>query len=209
VGILTPSASIWGMLSFLNCPPESVTIEFCIFRVQTAHMRILLTIIALTFFFGSRAQKYLPTDPIMGVGPALSFTPYSLGPEINSIKNWQVRPYTGFSAGYIFSGRGGASYLSAQTGLMLLKPLNNNFSAFAGVSVAPTYIIGSLPYSPLPNQAGNNFNGLNLNMGISGGLIYTNDARTFSISGSVSVERYSYPVYTSRPPSNGNIGKGY
>ncbi len=189
-----------------------MTPEFCIFRVQTAHMRIILSLLALTFFLDSRAQRYLPTDPIMGVGPALSFTPYALGMGTTPIKNWQVRSYTNFSAGYIFSGRGGASYVSAQTGLVLIKPLNNNFSAFASASVGPTYMIGSLPYSPLPNHAFNNFNGLNLNAGISGGLIYTNDARTFSISGSVSVERYSYPLYgqpTPPPPSNGNVGRRY
>jgi hypothetical protein len=37
--------------------------------------------------------------------------------------------------------------------------------------------------------------GLVLNAGVQAGLIYTNDAKTFSISGSVELERGSYPVY--------------
>jgi hypothetical protein len=177
-------------------------------------MRILLTILALTFFLGSRAQKYAPLDPVMGYSPALTIGPGTFGPDLGQgmspIRSWQIRPYTGFSTGYIFSGRGGASYVSAQTGLMLIKPINNNFSAFAGISAGPTaYRVGSLPFSPLPNAAGNNFNGLNLNAGVSGGLIYTNDARTFSISGSVSVERYSYPLYRPATPATGNVGRQY
>jgi hypothetical protein len=152
-------------------------------------MRILLTLLVSTLLLRSEAQKYVPLDPMIGLSPALSFTPYTFGPEVGQVRHWQVRPFTTFSGGYVFSTRGYANYLSAQTGWMLLRPLNNNISAFAGISAGPTlYRIGSTPFS-------NNIGGLNLTAGVTGGLIYTNDARTFSISGSVSVERYSYPAY--------------
>jgi hypothetical protein len=37
--------------------------------------------------------------------------------------------------------------------------------------------------------------GLGLNAGVQAGLIYTNDAKTFSISGSVELQKSNYPVY--------------
>lgn len=40
-----------------------------------------------------------------------------------------------------------------------------------------------------------------INTGIEMGLMYINDARTFSISGSIGIERDSYPVYPSPPPN--------
>jgi hypothetical protein len=50
---------------------------------------------------------------------------------------------------------------------------------------------------PATNYPGNNFSrpDFGLNARVEGGLIYTNDAKTFSISGSVGIEKGSYPVY--------------
>jgi hypothetical protein len=96
----------------------------------------------------------------------------------------------------MFLGGGGVSYVSAPVGLVLYRPLNNNFTAFAAATIAPTAFHFSSLYSNTPGYPATNLTGLGVNAGVSGGLIYTNDAKTFSISGSISVERGSYPVYT-------------
>jgi len=120
---------------------------------------------------------------------------------------WQLRPTAGLSAGYIFFNHGGASYVSAPLSLTLYHPFSPNVNAFGGIVAAPTvFSTGSL-YAPSPfNQpfSGSDFTrGLGINAGIQGGLMYTNDAHTFSISGSVILERGSYPAYSS-PRQTGN-----
>jgi hypothetical protein len=90
------------------------------------------------------------------------------------------------------------SYVTAPLSLNLYHPLTSNVTAFAGLVAAPTvFSMGGL-YAPSPlNQPfGNDFTrGLGINAGIQGGLIYTNDAHTFSISGSIFMERGSYSGY--------------
>jgi hypothetical protein len=92
------------------------------------------------------------------------------------------------------------SYVTAPLSLNLYHPLTPNVTAFAGIVAAPTlFSMGSL-YAPSPfNQPfGSDFNrGLGINAGIQGGLIYTNDAHTFSISGSIFMERGGYSTYPS------------
>jgi hypothetical protein len=142
---------------------------------------MLLTLLASIAFLTPRAQTHVP--PGSGIG----FTP------------WQLRSYASVSAGYLFLGRGGMSYFSAPVGVALYRRLNSNFTAFAGVNIAPTVFNMSRLYTD-PAYPANRFTNLGVNAGIQGGLIYTNDAKTFSISGSISVERGSYPVYS--PPRN-------
>jgi hypothetical protein len=173
--------------------------------VQSDYMRILFTLLASMAFLILKAQTHLPIDGRWGVMPWQSFTPYTLSLDADQISHWQVRPYAGVSAGYIFGGNG-ISYLSAPVGVAFYRPLNRKLSAFATAYVAPTvFNAGSLYMDPLINPAGNTFRGLGLNTGVSGGVIYTNEAKTFSISGSISVERGSYPVYV--PPYKANTGK--
>jgi len=162
-------------------------------------MRILLSTILLTALLSAtaflstqaQAQPYLPGHNL----PPL--TPTTTDP----IQKWQLRPYASLQAGYTFF-HGGISYLSVPAGVALFHPLNKNISAFAGVSAAPVaFSISRLYTGPAINESyPGNFSrpyGLGLNAGIQGGLIYTNDAKTFSISGSVELERGSYPVYPS------------
>jgi hypothetical protein len=147
-------------------------------------MRIFLSTILLTAFLAAEAQP-----------PPL--TPASTDPT----QKWQVRPYVSVQAGYAFF-HGGLSYLSVPTGVALIHPLNNNFSAFAGVSTVPVaFSMSRLYAAPAVNGSNSgNFSrpyGFGLNAAVQAGLIYTNDAKTFSISGSVGLERGSYPVYPS------------
>jgi hypothetical protein len=155
-------------------------------------MRMLLTLFACFTFFAPSAQTHL-------------FVPYSqfavpfsrfVNPGLNH--GWQLQPFASASLGYTFIG-GGISYLSAPVGIALYHPLNNNFTAFGAATVAPTVFHFNSLYMASPGYPGNNFTALGVNAGITGGVIYTNDAKTFSISGSISVQRGSYPVYI--PPA--------
>ena len=161
-------------------------------------MRILLSILILTTFLSTKAQSYLP-----GHGLALGYTPWQ--PFVPSValgnsdlsKKWEVRPYASLQMGYAFF-NGGVSYLSVPAGVALFHPLTNNITAFAGVSAAPVAFSMSRLYTdPAANGSFSRPYGLGLNAGVQAGLIYTNDAKTFSISGSVELQRSSYPVYPS------------
>jgi hypothetical protein len=137
--------------------------------------------------------------------PWQPFVPYSLFTNSNPKHKVQVQPFASISAGYMFLG-GGVSYLSAPVGLVVYRPLNNNFTTFAAATVAPTvFHFNSLLYNT-PGYPGGSFTRLGVNAGVTGGVIYTNDAKTFSISGSITVERGSYPVYV--PPAT-NTRKQY
>jgi hypothetical protein len=175
--------------------------EISNFKVQFGNMRLLFTLLASIAFLAPKAQGHLPVGGGLGAGwgfaPWQPYVPYSLILDSDSSHRWQMRPYASLSAGYMFLG-GGVSYLSAPVGVIFYKPLNDNFTTFAGASVAPTVFNFSRLYAQ--QVPGNNFTGLSVNPSVQGGLIYTNDAKTFSISGSISVERGSYPVYApSRP----------
>jgi hypothetical protein len=171
-------------------------------------MRILFTLLATIAFLLPRAQT-LPAHLPVTAGGGWGFTPwqplvpYSLTVDGGTNHGWRMRPYASLSAGYIFWG-GGISYVSAPVGVIAYRPLNNNFTTFGAISVAPTvFNFNQFVGGPIP---GNNLTGLGLNASITGGLIYTNEAKTFSISGSISVERGSSPVYF---PDRANNTKQY
>ncbi len=117
-----------------------------------------------------------------------------------SNKKWFVSKYVGISTGVVFAGGSTATYISAPIGLQLNRKLNNNLYAFAGVSVAPTYvnfnqafISGTMPKGFQTNtymKPGS----LGVYTRAELGLMYVNDDKTFSISGSIGIERSSYPV---------------
>jgi hypothetical protein len=172
-------------------------------------MRILLTILVLIIFLSTRAQSHLPINTLgFGYTQWQPFTPFTSLESGKQNRKWQLKPYASLSAGYIFL-NGGISYLSAPVGLALVHPLNGNFSAFGAVSASPViFSVNRLYTDPTIHSSypGNSFSrpNLGLNGWIEGGLMYTNDAKTFSISGSVGVERDSYPVYL---PNRANTKK--
>jgi hypothetical protein len=157
-------------------------------------------------FLSPKAQSHVPIGtgahlPIGGYGytqwPA--YFPSSVTDSNHLNRQWQIRPYASLSMGYVFL-HGGMSFLSVPAGLALVHPFNKNVSAFAGVSAAPViFSVNRLYTDPALNPSpGNIFSrpyGFGLNARVEAGLMYTNDAKTFSISGSVGVERGGYPVY--------------
>jgi hypothetical protein len=156
-------------------------------------MRIILAILASITFLSSKAQLYLPSS--------------QLNYPLPSDQKWQFSHYASLSAGYVFSGGrsalfpGGASYISTPVGLQLSRQLNKNLYAFTGISAAPTFFsfnrlyTQSINNSSYPGSYLSRPYGAGLNSRVEMGLMYVNDAKTFSISGSVGVERGSYPIY--------------
>ena len=155
------------------------------------YMRLLLTTLACTAFFSLRAQTPAVITPVVPT--------YLTNPDnaANTGHKWRFQTFTSMNLGYMFLGSG-LTYVSVPVGVALYRPLNNNFTAFTAATLAPmAFHFSSLYNTPFHNPMfpGNGVTGLGVNAALSGGLIYTNDAHTFSISGSISVERGSYPVY--------------
>lgn len=165
----------------------------------------VILIVAVSFFVLSvKAQTSLLPASFNGY-----HSPYSLANNMfdagNSNKKWFISRYTAVSAGYSFFRGGSFSYISVPVGLQLNRKLNNNLYAFAGVSVNPTYINFNQPI-PLSGMnkglygssmyAPNNFA---IYPRAELGLMYVNDEKTFSISGSISVQRGGYAVFPPQP----------
>lgn len=160
-------------------------------------MRIMLLLITLISSFSVKAQTLLPPG-LMSYHQPLTFS-HSFDSTLN--RKWSLHPYAGLSAGYSFFNGGNASVLAVPVGLQLTRRLNNNLYAFAGVSAGPVYMNFNRSFlSANPYQAHQYNNLLSPgNLGIYSraelGLMYVNDAKTFSLSGSIGVERSSYPVF--------------
>lgn len=116
-----------------------------------------------------------------------------------STPKWFLSSYKGLSTGITVFRGGHASFVSAPMGLQLNRRLNDNLYAFANVSVSPSFVSfnSSFLSTGMPDKSGI-YNFKQNNFGIypaaSVGLMYINDAKTFSISGSITTERYSYPI---------------
>jgi len=171
------------------------------FRVQSVPMRLLLVIICSVAVFSLKAQTPYAPMHRNAWQPGL-LGQYHIMPDSNSLsKKWSVSKYGGISAGFLFSRGMSANFVAAPVGLQLNRRLTNNLYAFTGVSVAPTYFNFNSPFiNPTvgKNYPGSMFgNSYQFAMGTRAelGLMYMNDQRTFSISGSVGVQRNSYPFY--------------
>jgi hypothetical protein len=172
-------------------------------------MRIILSMIFSSFFIMLKAQ-----DPLalrnMSIMPGINYN-YLNSPDnsINTHQKWFVSKYAGISTGMLFYNGGATSYFSAPVGIQLNRQINHNLYAFAGVSVAPTYYYMSNSFQntrsgnmyPMNNMLSPNSLGIYSRMEM--GLMYVNDQKTFSVSGSISIDRGSYPVY----PSSGYTRK--
>lgn len=172
-------------------------------------MRLLLAILCSMAFLSPKAQMNLPVSQ-------LNYTPGLFTPDFNqdhhqitdsshsahqSDHKWYFSKYAGISVGFS-SFAGGTSFISAPLRLQLTRSLTNNVYAFAGVSATPVFFnmnhfATSGFNSNYPGMNHSNMYGLGVNPSVYAGLMYINDAKTFSISGSFGVERGSYPVYPS------------
>jgi hypothetical protein len=164
-------------------------------------MRVILVILASISYFSPKAQT-----PLAGYN--MNFVQWTPFPGYDQIRDshhanqkWYFSKYAGVAAGVGFYNGASATVISTPIGLQLNRQLNNNLVAFAGVYAAPTFFnFGHSFTDPSFNKSypGSSFSnqyGFGINHGFQMGLMYVNDARTFSISGSIGVEQSSYPVY--------------
>lgn len=148
-----------------------------------------------------KAQSPLSFGSMNGMQPG--FRHFNQLPDSNHLqKKWFVTKYAGISTGFVAFNGGSGTFLSAPVGLQINRSLTNNVVAFAGVSVAPTFFHfnGGSFYQPGVNKTNRfmnaNANNFDVNPSAYIGMMYTNDERTFSISGSIGVSRSSYNGYS-------------
>ncbi|HCL83306.1 MAG TPA: hypothetical protein DIC22_04985, partial [Chitinophagaceae bacterium] len=162
-------------------------------------MRIIFLLFASISFFSPKAQVYLPVGS-MNYNQWQAFPAYHPAGDSSHInQKWFFSKYSGLSAGFGFFNGVHFTMISAPLGLQMNRQLNNNLVAFAGVSAAPAFFSFSrsfsdpLIYKSYPGSSLSNAYGLGMNTGVDIGLMYINDAKTFSISGSIGIERSNYP----------------
>ena len=151
----------------------------------------------MIFLIQVKAQNNLQRNYFTNYSKAVALDSNQLNYKYSD-KKWFVSKYTGVSTSVGFFNDGNVTVFSAPIGLQLNRKLNNNWYAFAGISATTAYINFNhffnsaitnkiihfnSPYSP------NNFN---LFPKAELGLMFVNDQKTFSISGSISVEKSNY-----------------
>ena len=161
-------------------------------------MHKIILIACILFAATLNAQTFLPGN-FPGLRQRANFANDLHPMDSLAAKKWSFSKYTALSTSYTFFNGGNATIIAAPIGLQLNRRLNNNWYAFANVTVAPAYI--SFHQSFLTSGTKNNYqkngfqsNGLTMYSSASLGLQYINEAKTFSISGSISVEKSSYPM---------------
>ncbi|MFT4023307.1 MAG: hypothetical protein QM664_05940 [Flavihumibacter sp.] len=100
---------------------------------------------------------------------------------------------------YGIAGMQSGMFNYATLSAVAVKPLNRNWFAFGGVTTAMPYTSCTVC---LPGKYRNN------GYQVQGGLMYMNEARTFSISGSVRYSQSSFPLYGPAyyaPSPHGNL----
>ena len=163
-------------------------------------MRTVFILALLIFNVATKAQTHLPYSMIDYTRPGLLGNNNFLN-DTTPGKKWFVSRYTGISTSFMFSKAGSATIFSVPVGVQLSRKLNNNLYAYGAISIAPAYVnFNHSSMSAGMNKPGQNngfmkSNQLNLFSRAEMGLMYVNDAKTFSISGSIGVERSSYPAF--------------
>jgi hypothetical protein len=125
--------------------------------------------------------------------------PQQVSDTNNIQKKWFITKYAGISSGFVAFKGGSGSFLSVPLGLQVNRQLTNNLYAFGSVSVTP-YIFhyNSILYQPAINKNNSLMQPNNISAYPEAkiGVMYINNERTFSISGSIGVSRSSYNSYS-------------
>lgn len=162
-------------------------------------MRIILLITVLLSAATLRAQTFIPAG-LVGYSPGNAFANNIYNGDSLSQKKWSFSRYSGISSSFAFFKGGTATIISAPMVFQLNRRLNNNLYAFANIAVAPAYTNFSSSYINTrfnKTNTGGLFsrqNRLGIYSSASMGLMYINNDKTFSISGSISVEKSTYPL---------------
>lgn len=170
-----------------------MSFEFFIFNFKFNFQRMRITLLAIALLIFSTVQSQSFTQYYNAGNFSVQHQQDSLFP-----KKWFFSSYRGLSTTVSFFKGGNASVFSAPLGLQLNRRINDNWFAFANITVAPSYIninpsyLNGFNKNFSSSRFGQNYFGLY--PAASMGVMYINDARTFSISGSVSTEKSLYPV---------------
>ncbi len=169
----------------------------CIFTFYFYSMRLLFVFVLMMFAAALNAQIYSPYSSFNYLQRPAFASSIHLNDSIPN-KKWFVTKYAGVSTSFNFFRGGNATVVAAPLSLQLNRAINNNLYAFANVSIAPEFV--SFNNNNFVNSnikgiqnTGYHSNGVGMYSSASIGLTYVNDARTFSISGGISVERSTYP----------------
>jgi hypothetical protein len=179
-------------------------------------MRALFSIFGCLFFLAGMGQQGV-TPGIMYNTPGMmnssqmgGFPHYSQQLDSSTLnRKWSMNKYVGISSSFGFFNGGNMSVMSVPIGVQLNRRLTQNLYAFAGVSVAPSYFTYNRSfndfniYKSSPGNSRINTNGLGIYSRAEAGLMYINDDRTFSISGSIGFDRSTYPIY----PANSRVNR--
>jgi hypothetical protein len=163
-------------------------------------MRTFLFICFLLCLTALQAQTFLPGSFIDYNYRGNRFNSFNSKDSTLSNKKWSLNKYTGISTSFTGWKGGYATVISAPIGLQLNRRITDNVYAFAGLAVAPSYVNFHQRFMNddfSKNSTNSMFyksNNLTLPARAEIGIGYTNDERTFSISGSIGIERNSYPM---------------
>lgn len=158
-------------------------------------MRVLILVFMLFFFGTAKSQTIISSG-------------YGISPQSTSLLNnkhlndsvatpkWFLNSYRAVSTSVSFFKGGNATIFSAPMGVQLIRRINNNWYGYADVRIAPSFINVKPSYVNGFNkdytQTTFPQNNYQLFPAASVGMMYVNDNRSFSISGSVSAERNVY-----------------
>ncbi len=160
-------------------------------------MRTTVLLACLLFVSTLKAQTILPGSFVHS--PYRSGSNYYPG-DSSSQKKWFLTRYCALSSSYTFFKGGHAAVIAAPMGLQLNRRLSNNVYAFANAAIVPAYVTFNRSFLTADFNKGlanNNFfksSSLGMYTSASLGLQYVNDQKTFSVSGSISVQRSNYPL---------------
>ncbi len=156
-------------------------------------MRTIIIIALIVSATVLKAQTFLPLSYINNTyGGRLAANTHF---NDSSQKKLFFTSFSGISTSYSFYKGSHATFFAAPVSLQLNRRLNNNLYAFAGITVAPAYVNFNRSFmSADVTIAALNASGPYMYSGAALGLQYINDERTFSVSGSISVENNNYPA---------------
>ncbi|PUZ20897.1 hypothetical protein DCM91_17330 [Chitinophaga costaii] len=157
---------------------------------------LLLFAVILTKTVAANAQSPYP----LGM---MNTYPYGFGRtspvmDTNNLRSkWSLTRYASITTGFVAFRGGSGSFLSAPLGWQVNRQLTNNVSAFGGISLSPSYFYSNSAFyqQGIKNRSYMSTSNFGVYPAAQLGLMYMNDQRTFSISGSVSVSRGSLGGY--------------
>ena len=166
-------------------------------------MKVLFLVLITTLIFeGATAQNFIPGSFVMNPYQNSFYHSFPAKDSLSKSK-WSVSKYSGIQTSFIGWKGGSATTFSVPLGLQLNRKLSDHLYAFAGIQAAPTYVnfnraftqsnftngkpgFNSLMYQP---------NGFGMYSRAELGLMYTNEERTFQVSGSFGIERRQFPQF--------------